>query len=172
MAKKKVPVDTLLKELEECVGELPNDYKQFIRDGDFSRVPGEEGVSFDALEPTPFGGGVLEFFLDPDPQGMAYFEDAEMLAIGSNGFDYPTCISLGKADRGSIYYYDHQQRALWPDEQFRSMFSNLAPGIESYLAQRKAGTLPSKPEELTCFFKIANNFSEFLERCEPMPAEE
>tara|TARA_R110002072_G_scaffold303012_1_gene491335 strand:- start:737 stop:1519 length:783 start_codon:yes stop_codon:yes gene_type:complete len=169
---KKTRVDTWLKALEERMGRLPGDYKRFVRERDFSRIPGPDGVSFDAMEPTPYGSGVLEFFLDPNPKQMGYFDEVDMLVIGSNGFDYPTCMSLRKGDRGGIYYHDHQQRSLWDDGQFRMMFPNLAPGIEKYLSQRRSGKLPAKPEGLESFYRIAANFSEFLERCEPMESDE
>lgn len=161
-----------LKALEDAVGPLPDDYKRFMREGDFSRVPGEIGVSFEALEPTPFGGGVLEFFLEPDPARMRCFDHVEMLVIGANAFGHATCMSLRPGDRGSIYYHDHEQRALWDDARFRMMFEDLAPSIEAFLARRRAGTLPTRPEGLESFYRIAGSFSEFLERCEPMDAAE
>lgn len=166
-------INRWLEELESAVGTLPSDYKAFIRAGDFSRIPGPDGVSFSLLEPDPFGGGgVLEFFLEPNPREIGYFEDVQMLVIGSNTFDYPVCMSLQEECRGSLYYYDHEQRALRDDAWFRMMFENLAPSIERYLEQRREGNVPPKAEGMESFYKIAESFSDFLAGCVPVEEEE
>ncbi|HBP21250.1 MAG TPA: hypothetical protein DEA08_26115 [Planctomycetes bacterium] len=142
----------------------------FVSAGDFTRVPGEAGVALPAAEPTPFGRGVLEELYLPDPSLLKEgFAPDEMLVIGGNSFGYPLCMSLAQGDRGAIYYFDLQQRAGWSDAQFRSMFSALSPDlVTGYLEPRQRGELPEKPERLLHYYRIADDFSEFLTRCEPL----
>ena len=76
-------------------------------------------------------------------------------------------ISLRKVDFGSIYFLDYQQRECWDDEQFYSMFENLAPDIEGYLDRRRNGLVPEQDVEMSSVFVVAASVDDFLRSAKP-----
>jgi len=159
-----------LEELQEWIGfTLPADYQDFLS----SPSPLQLEVThwYPISEPTPFGehGGIdtlynLEHFADT---GINGFADVAMLIIGGSVFGYPTCMCLAPNRFGHMYYYDFQQRSLWPDSQFHSMFKGLSGSILQYLVMRKARTLHKKEEGFESFYRAADSFTEFLSLLKP-----
>ena len=160
--------------LETQIGKrLPDDYRNHLSDGSF-RLNGTHWYSIS--ERTPFGekGGIDRLLTLDDfaNDGINGFSDEMMLIIGDNLFGYATCICLNDARFGHVFYYDFEQRAFWPKEQFQAMFSNLADSISQYISDRDAGLLPQKELGLACFYHTANSFSDFLAKLEVEDAEE
>ena len=150
--------------LENQIGKrLPGDYRKYLSDGIF-RLNGTH--RYPISERTPFGEqGVIYRLLTLDDfanDGINGFPDEMMLIIGDNLFGYPTCICLNELRFGHVFYYDFEQRAFWPKEQFDSMFSILADEIAQYIRDRDAGLLPPKETGLESFYHAADSFSEFL----------
>ena len=162
-----------IKEFEAEIGAtLPDDYRFFLTS--------YAGVRIDAVcsirELTPFGDEVLtEYFYGffefdrgynslSESNAMAEGAPA-VIPIASAPFGSQIFLFVSGERKGEVYYYDGQQRALWSDEQFKIMFSNLAPEIKNYLKLRQAGELPKKHSAFTNFYKLADTFTEYLESC-------
>ena len=163
------------QELEQRIAlKLPDDYRQFLEAHTESLLPTSQ--VFSLSEKTPFGeSGVLDELNTLGSfanNGIRLFEDVRMLVIGDNLFGYPTCLCLKYPRHGHVFYFDIQQRSLWQDEQFYSMFENLAETVKDYLRMRSAQQLPRKEAGLESFYHVADSFSEFqgLLRDEETPA--
>jgi hypothetical protein len=76
-------------------------------------------------------------------------------------------VRCGGPDDGHVYFFDRDQRSLWPDDEFHRMFPGLHPRIKEYLAQRRAGQLPTKPDGYESLYLLGRRFSEFIERLVP-----
>jgi hypothetical protein len=70
-------------------------------------------------------------------------------------------------DTGHVYMHDHEGRFAWPDSIFYERFPNLSPVIKQYLKQRKQGKLPTKPKGYEHVYRLAESFTEFIDRLEP-----
>jgi hypothetical protein len=69
-------------------------------------------------------------------------------------------------DAGHVYMDDCEGRSAWPDETFYERFANLSPDIKRYLEMRKKGKLPKKPKGYEHVYRLAQSFSEFIDRLE------
>jgi hypothetical protein len=83
-------------------------------------------------------------------------------AGGANGC--MVVVRCGGPDDGYVYFFDRDRRSLWNDDVFSQMFPDLHPRIAEYLAQRRAGHLPPKPEGYESLYLLARGFNEFIER--------
>ena len=153
------------EDIEELIGtKLPDDYRAFLSGHAESHF--DVSKHYPITEKTPFGDTAvldeLATLKDFEKDGVNGFQDVSMLIIGSNLFGYPTCLCLSPERFGHIFYYDIQQRSLWEEDQFYSMFENLADEIKDYLKMRSDGKLPQKEEGFESFYHAANSFTEFM----------
>lgn len=153
-----------VEDIEERVGtKLPDDYRAFLS----GHAESQFSVSqrYPLSERTPFGEFAildeLATLKDFEKDGVNGFQDVSMLIIGNNLFGYPTCLCLSAPRFGHVFYYDIQQRSLWEDDRFYSMFESLADTIKDYLRMRSNEELPEKEEGFESFYHAANSFTEF-----------
>jgi hypothetical protein len=178
------PADWQLPVTEDFVAEfererrlrLPAEYRAFLLE--FGGWTGSATCDF-LEQPTPNGTGawVDLFYGRMVPEYEVYDirwatdsfgESGGWAAIASAGMNgCVVIVRCGGSDDGHVYFLDADQRALWPDEEFRRMFTALHPSIEEWLARRRAGQLPAKPEGYECLFLLARGFNEFVERLAP-----
>jgi len=162
-----------ITEFETEIGAtLPKDYREFLLN--------HAGIRIDAVcpiqEPTPFGTEAMtEFFygfFDFDHGYNSLSENSDIaegaptvIPIACAPFGSQIFLFISGDRKGEVYYFDGQQRVVWPDEQFDKMFSNLSPEIKRYLELRRSGKLPKKPPAFANFYKLADTFTEYLEAC-------
>jgi hypothetical protein len=183
------PADWQLPVTEEFVADferqrglrLPAEYREFLLE--FGGWTGSATCDF-LEQPTPngTGGWVGLFYGHMVPEYEVYdirwatdsLGDSPGFAVVADG-GMDACVIVvrcGGPDDGHVYFLDADQRALWPDEEFRRMFTALHPSIEEWLARRRAGKLPAKPEGYECLFLLARGFNEFIERLAPSGLED
>ncbi|MDY3560600.1 SMI1/KNR4 family protein [Gemmata sp. JC673] len=178
------PADWQLPVTEEWVTEfereyglrLPAEYRQFLLA--FGGWSGSATCDF--LEPlTPLGTGawIDLFYGRMVPEYEVYDvrwatgsvggapDFVAVAAGGANGC--MVVVRCGGRDDGHVYFFDRDQRALWADDEFTRMFPGLHPQIEAYLARRRAGQLPAKPDGYESLYLLARGFNEFVERLVP-----
>jgi hypothetical protein len=178
------PADWQLPVTEEFVSEfereyglrLPSEYRAFLLE--FGGWVGSATCDF-LEQPTPLGDGAwIDLFYgrmvpEYEVYDIRWATDSvggapALIAVASGGMNgCMAVVRCGGPDDGHVYFFDCDQRSLWPDEEFRQMFPALDPLIEQYLAQRRAGQLPPKPEGYESLYLLARGFNEFIERLVP-----
>ncbi len=169
-----IPSERKVADFERQFGvHLPVDYRQFLL-----THSGQWGsLTAPCLEEsTPFGTYVCVqdlygFMTDGDRQmfdirwATAAFGGAPtFVAIASGGMNGNMIVLKCRGrDAGNVYHYDAQQRALWPDEEFRYMFSALHPLIEDWLERRRTGNLPKKQRGYESLYRLGQSFTEFFQ---------
>ena len=171
--------DKLISEFEkEFGGPLPIEYKDFLKKYGSSFV----SASINIEEPNPFGGGtIVDFFygFNKDKESYDIRDQNEMaqaspfaVPIAGNLFGGQFLMLCQGEDAGKVLFFDIEQRALWPDEQFYEMFENLSPEIETYLEQRRNGEIPEKEEGYESFYLVGSSLDDFLEKLEKVDYDE
>jgi hypothetical protein len=155
---------------------LPAEYRAFLLA--FGGWTGSATCDF-LEQPTPNGTGAgIDLFYGQMPPEYEVYDirwatesvgDAPaFVAVASGGMDgCMVVVRCGGPDDGSVYFFDADQRALWPDDEFRRMFPGLHPSIVAYLERRRAGLLPAKPEGYESFYLLGRGFIEFIDRLVP-----
>ncbi|WOB06900.1 SMI1/KNR4 family protein [Piscinibacter gummiphilus] len=168
------PTEELVLGYEKQFGlTLPPDYRAFLAEFGGCLV----NASAPFQEPTPFGrNGIVDHFFGFMPEARsccdvrantARIEGApDVVAIAGDlmgGMIWLKCTGI---DTGNVYYYDHEQRASWPDERFNAHFSALSSDIENYLALRRQNQLPQKTAGYANLYRMAATFSGFVSSLE------
>lgn len=145
---------------------LPKSYKNFLK-----QCGGWWGTLYcDCTEPTPFGIS----------HNVAGFHEADVvyrmldsqiaprntIVIAIGNLKQYTLLSVAGIDYGSVYALDSEFRSRWDDEKFYRRFPNLAAEIKEYLELRRSGRLPEKHDTYGSLYHVANNFDEFLAKCQ------
>src|SRR5205814_7105925 len=120
---------------------LPAEYREFLLA--FGGWIGSATCEF--LEPqTPLGTGawIDLFYGHMVPKYEVYdirwaTESAggapEFVAVAAGGANgCMVVVKCGGPDDGHVYFFDRDQRSLWPDEEFYRMFPGLHPRIKEY----------------------------------------
>jgi hypothetical protein len=182
------PADWQLPVTEEFVAEferdrdlrLPTEYRAFLLA--FGGWTGSASCDF-LEQPTPNGtaASIDLFYGHMVPEYEVYdirwttdsFGDSpRFVAVAAGGMNgCVVVVRCGGADDGHVYFLDADQRSLWPDEEFRRMFTALHPSIERWLEVRRAGQLPAKPEGYESLYLLARGFNEFIDRLAPTDSE-
>jgi hypothetical protein len=178
------PADWQLPVTEEFVTEfereqglrLPAEYRQFLLE--FGGWSGS--ATCQLLEPlTPLGtGACIDLFYgrmvpEYEVYDVRWATDSvggapDFVAVAAGGLNgCMVVVRCGGPDDGQVYFFDRDQRSLWPDNEFHRMFPGLHPSIKEYLTQRRAGNLPSKPDGYESLYLLARGFGEFIERLVP-----
>ena len=183
------PADWQLPVTEEFVAEferdrdlrLPAEYRAFLLA--FGGWTGSATCDF-LEEPTPNGtvAWIDLFYGRMVPEYEVYDirwatdslgDSPGFAVVASGGMDgCVVVVGCDGPDDGHVYFLDADQRALWPDVEFRRMFTALHPSIERWLELRRAGRLPAKPEGHECLYLLARSFNEFIERLAPSGLED
>lgn len=178
------PADWQLPVTEEYVAEfereyglrLPAEYRAFLLA--FGGWTGNATCDF-LGQPTPLGSGAwIDLFYgrmvpEYEVYDLRWATDSvggapAFVAVASGGMNgCMVVVRCGGPDEGHVYFFDRDQRSLWPDEEFRRMFSALHPSIEDYLAKRRAGQLAPKPDGYESLYLLARGFNEFIDRLRP-----
>jgi hypothetical protein len=155
---------------------LPAEYRAFLL-----ACGGWTGsAACDFLEqPTPNGTGAwIDLFygrmaLEYQVYDIRWATDAvgeapRFVAVASGGMNgCMVVVRCGGPDDGWVYFLDADQRALWPDEDFRRMSPALDPSIERWLEMRRVGRLPVKPAGYESLYLLGRGFNEFIDRLAP-----
>jgi len=182
---RQIPTEARVKEFERHIGvEVPPDYRTFLIEFGGAWVNAVVPIA----EPTPCGEkAVIECFYGFMPKGrnsddlhwQCDLAEGAPIAIpiargafASQVFLFTSDQKRLGAERGSVYFWDGENRSAWPDELFHQSFENLAPEIGRYLELRRNGLLLLKPPGLADFYRIAPTFTSFLEACIPLDANE
>jgi hypothetical protein len=175
------PADWQLPVTEEFVAgfereyglRLPREYRDFLLE--FGGWAGSAACEF-LEQPTPLGDGAcIDLFYgrmvpDYDVYDIRWATDSvgdapAFVAAASGGMNgCMVVVRCGGPDDGHVYYFDRDQRSLWPDEEFRRMFPGLHPRIVQYLDARRAGELAHKPDGYESYYLLARGFNEFIAR--------
>jgi hypothetical protein len=165
--------DDRIRQFEDYIGAaLPDDYRSFLSHHSGVWVSATCPIS----EPTPFGDeATIETFygfmsderrLDDLYYNSDLFEGAPVaIPIAEGGFGSRIFLFVSGELAGGVYFYDGENRCFWPDDQFYSMYENLSFKIQAYLDLRKNGELPQKPEGMENFYRVADDFTSFIESC-------
>lgn len=157
------PADWQLPVTEEFVAEfereyalrLPAEYRAFLLA--FGGWTGSAVCDF-LEQPTPLGAGAwVDLFYgrmvpEYEVYDVRWATDSVggapgFVAVASGGMNgQVVVVRCGGPDDGHVYFFDRDQRSLWPDDEFRRMFPGLDPLIVEYLEQRRSGLPPAKPE--------------------------
>jgi hypothetical protein len=168
-----VPTEDMIADFERRFSvHLPADYRRFL----FAHGGQWQSLTAPCLEEfTPFGTSVcvqdLYGFMTGERQVFdirwateAFGGAPSFVAIASGAMNGNMIVlACWGQDAGSVYHFDAQQRALWPDEEFRYMFSALHPLIEEWLEKRRTGQLPKKAEGYESLYLLGHSFTEFFE---------
>lgn len=151
----------------ECI--LPENFINFLKQYSGSYLNAE----IDILEPNPFGNTVGIETIFGFSNDNRFDDIRENTRIG-DGFpiaipfasDYSGnwfYLYLGhKNEESRVLFFDIQNRYYWSDEEFNSMFENLAPEITEYLEKRKKGLIPEKKEAFNNFYLVGQTFDDFI----------
>jgi hypothetical protein len=168
-----VPTEGMVTDFERQFGvRLPADYRRFLL------AHGGQSGSLSAPcleEPTPFGPAaciedLYGFMTEGDREvfdirwATEVFDRVPSFAAIASGAGNGNMVVLkcrGR-DAGSVYHYGAQQRTLWSDDEFRSMFCALSPHIEGWLERRRAGQLPKKRRGYESLYLLGRSFTEFF----------
>jgi hypothetical protein len=155
---------------------LPGEYRAFLLA--FGGWTGSATCAFlEPLTPLGDGAGIDQFYGHMVPKYEVYDihwatasvggapDFVAVAAGGANGC--MVVVRCGGPDNGHVYFFDRDQRSPWEDNEFVRMFPGLHPRIREYLAQRRAGQLPPKPEGYESLYLLARGFNEFIERLVP-----
>jgi hypothetical protein len=152
---------------------LPEDYRSFL-----AKYGGAGGTSICPFqEPTPVGDAawIEDFygFMPPEREGMDVRWATELIegapavvaiAHAGGGMIWLKCTGC---DAGHVYFDDGDGRSAWSDEMFFERFPGLADEIKEYLAMRKSGRLPQKPQGYDHVYCLATSFTEFIDALRP-----
>ncbi len=154
----------------EFAVKLPEIFREFLMIYGLAQVQ----AKVDILEPMPFGNEAsVEYifgFNDDRSDSLNLFNNTEIsqgapviIPFASNCVNNWFYLYLGKnCDLSQVYIFDPQYRYSWDDDKFYNMFPNLHPAIKQYLDLRKKGQLPTKKKGFENFYKISDNFNDFL----------
>jgi hypothetical protein len=160
---------------------LPAEYREFLLA--FGGWTGSATCDF-LEKPTPLGKGAwIDLFYgrmvpDYEVYDIRWATDSigdapTFVAVASGGMNgCMVAVRCGGPDDGHVYFFDRDQRSLWPDEEFHQMFPNLSPSIIEYLERRRAGGLSPKPEGYECYYLLGRGFNEFIARLKPTKDED
>jgi len=183
------PADWQLPVTEEFVAEfereygfrLPAEYREFLIA--FGGWTGSATCDF-LEEPTPLGKGawIDLFYGRMVPEYKVYdirwatdsvADTPAFVAVASAGMNgRMVVVRCGGRDDGHVYFFDRDQRSLWPDEELCTMFPNLNPSIVEYLDRRRGGKLPPKPAGYESYYLLGRGFDEFIARLAPIEDED
>ena len=174
--------EEFVAELEHEYGlRLPAEYRAFLLQ--FGGWTGSATCDF-LEQPTPLGDGawIDLFYGRMVPEYQVYdirwatdsVGDAPaFVAVASGGMNGSmVVVRCGGPDDGYVYFFDRDQRSLWPDDEFRRMFPSLSPLIVEYLERRRAEQLPPKPAGYESYYLLGRGFNEFIARLAPTEDED
>ena len=161
-------IDCDIEAIEHATGVLlPGSYRRFL-----AICGGWWGdIVCPCMEPTPFGNEHwINGFHDAGEVRRlltSMITPRNMVTIGWGHFAKYTCLSIAGIDRGAVYALDGEFRVYWSDEEFHERFNAMGDDIREYLERRRDSELPEKPDAYDSLYLLADNFDEFLSRCQP-----
>jgi len=178
------PAEWQLPNTEERIGDfeqqyglrLPAEYRQFLLD-----FGGWVGSALCDIQerPTPIGDkawiDLFYGFVVPEhkTKDIRWLTDTfgaapTFVPVADGGMNgCLTVIKCGQPQDGYVYFFDADQRSLWPDRQFYEMFPALGQEIVKYLDYRRSGRLPLKPAGYESLYLLSRSFGEFIEALSP-----
>ena len=153
-----------VEHLERLVGvPLPADYREFLLS--------VGGGCIDAWSPcggpTPFGDATCVNSLHSAEEVADLLTSnvtpRNMVCVSFGHGGSTGCLSVAGLDRGQVFALDTDMRYFWDQERIAS-WPHLDPSIKDFFRRRDADELPRRPWGYENCYRMADSFTQFLER--------